>query len=195
MKSIPSLVWIVPIIFLIVAGGLDAPYGYYTFTQIVTCCAAALIAFVGFRNRPVSQWCVPLVLAAVLFNPLIPIRLPPQIWPYFDFATAALFAAHLIFIRWAPYPVLIRQIFRGLAFVALAALVGSGALLLVLCGTRLILPRPWMALDVNVFSGLVGFALFVMFGGSILIHRLLKHPLRGTDEPAAPLRQVEIEQA
>lgn len=100
MKSIPRLVWLVPAILLIVATS-HLPYGYYTFTRIVTCGVAAIIAFVGFRDHPVSQvWSVPLALVGILFNPFVPIHLYRQTWGYLDVGAAAVFAAHLIFVRW-----------------------------------------------------------------------------------------------
>jgi hypothetical protein len=100
MKSIPRLVWLVPAIVLIVATA-HLPYGYYTFTRIVTCGIAAIIAVVGFQDHPARQvWSVALALVAVLFNPFIPIHLARQTWFYLDFGAAAVFAAHLLFVRW-----------------------------------------------------------------------------------------------
>jgi hypothetical protein len=100
MKSIPRLVWLVPAILLIVATS-HLPYGYYTFTRIVTCGIAAIIAFVGFKDHAVSHvWTVPLALVVILFNPIIPIHLTRQTWVYLDFGAAAVFAAHLLLVRW-----------------------------------------------------------------------------------------------
>jgi hypothetical protein len=62
---------------------------------MISCGVAAVIALGGFRDRPVSQWAVPLALVAVLFNPFIPIHLPRQTWVYLDLGAAAMFAAHL----------------------------------------------------------------------------------------------------
>src|SRR5947207_11031419 len=99
MKSIPNLVWLVPAIVLIIATA-RLPYGYYTFARIVTCGTAALIALAGFHERPAVQaWSVLLALIAVLFNPFVPIHLTRSIWFYLDSGTAALFIAHLIFVR------------------------------------------------------------------------------------------------
>jgi uncharacterized membrane protein YhaH (DUF805 family) len=79
---------------------LRLPYGYYTFTRIVTCGIAALIALVGFRERPAVQaWSVLLALIAVLFNPFLPIHLNRSIWFYLDLGAAAVFIAHLVFVR------------------------------------------------------------------------------------------------
>lgn len=100
IKSIPRLVWLVPVVLLIVATS-RLPYGYYTFMRIVTCGIAAVIAFAGFRDRPVVQaWSLLLALVAVLFNPFVPIHLDRQTWFYLDLGAAAVFVAHLIFVRW-----------------------------------------------------------------------------------------------
>lgn len=99
MKKIPRLVWIVPAILLVIATA-RLPYGYYTFTRIVTCGIAALIAFVGFKERPLIQaWSVLLVLVAVLFNPLVPIHLSRAVWFYLDLSVAMIFIAHLFLVR------------------------------------------------------------------------------------------------
>jgi hypothetical protein len=128
MKSIPHLVWLVPVILLIVAASSELPGGYYTFTHIVTCGVAASIAFTGFRDRPVSRWSVPLALLAVLFNPLIPIHLDRETWVYFDFAAAVVFVGHLLFVRCAPHGLRIRRILWALELVALVPLVAYGGL-------------------------------------------------------------------
>lgn len=102
MKSMPLLVWLAPAILLVIAVA-RLPYGYYTFTRIVTCGAAIWIAIVGFReNGGRSFWSVLFALLAALFNPLIPIHLHRSIWFYLDLATAALFLLHLIIVRSKP---------------------------------------------------------------------------------------------
>jgi hypothetical protein len=99
MKSIPRIVWLMPPILLVIAI-LRLPYGYYTFTRIVTCGVAAFIAFVGFQERAAIQvWSILLVLIAVLFNPFVPIHLNRSIWFYLDLITAAIFIAHFLFVR------------------------------------------------------------------------------------------------
>jgi|HubBroStandDraft_6_1064221.scaffolds.fasta_scaffold345458_2 hypothetical protein len=101
IKSIPRLVWLVPVVLLVVATS-RLPYGYYTFMRIVTCGVAGVIAYAGFRDRAVDQaWSVLLALIAVLFNPIVPIHLDRQTWFYLDLAAAAVFVAHLIFVRWS----------------------------------------------------------------------------------------------
>lgn len=97
IKSIPLLVWVVPATLLAIAVA-HLPYGYYTFTRIVTCGAATLIAVVGFRDRVIA-WSILMVLVAVLFNPLLPIYLNRATWFYLDLAAAIAFVAHLFMVR------------------------------------------------------------------------------------------------
>jgi hypothetical protein len=98
-KSIPWWLWLIPIALLFIATARMS-YGYYTFTRIVVCGFAAFFAFVAWEDGPVSRlWSAIFGLLAVLFNPLIPIYLSRGIWFYFDLLAAALFAAHLLFVR------------------------------------------------------------------------------------------------
>jgi hypothetical protein len=99
MKSIPQLVWVVPACLLLVAIS-RLPYGYYTFTRIVTCGVAVLIAVAGMQERAVVQiWSILLLAIAVLFNPFIPIHLNRAVWCYLDLGAAAAFLAHLVLVR------------------------------------------------------------------------------------------------
>jgi hypothetical protein len=99
MKSIPPIVWLVPALLLLIAVW-RLPYGYYTFTRMVTCGVAVLIAVAGLQGRPVVQtWSFPLLAIAVLFNPLVPIHLHRATWFYFDLGAAAIFILHLVFVR------------------------------------------------------------------------------------------------
>jgi Family of unknown function (DUF6804) len=99
MKSIPRVVWIVPTILLVIATA-RLPYGYYTFTRIVTCGIPAWIAYAGFQEGPaIKVWSIALALIAVLFNPILPIHLDRSTWFYLDLGAAGVFVAHLIFVR------------------------------------------------------------------------------------------------
>ena len=96
---LPRMVWIVPVVLLVVAVA-RLPYGYYTFTRIVTCGAAILIAIVGFKDRPVVPvWAVLMLVIAVLFNPILPIHLDRATWFYLDLGTAIVFISHLFIVR------------------------------------------------------------------------------------------------
>jgi hypothetical protein len=104
VKSIPWPVWFVPPI-LLVAATAHLPYGYYTFIRVVVFGIAGVIAFVGFRDRPlVRVWSIPIALIGALFNPLVPVYLHRQTWFWLDLGAAAVFVAHLIFVRVARAP-------------------------------------------------------------------------------------------
>jgi hypothetical protein len=99
MKSIPRIVWVVPALLLLIAVW-RLTYGYYTFTRIVTCAVAVLIAFAGTQERPVVQtWSFFLLAVAVLFNPFVPIHFNRATWFIFDLWAAATFLLHLFFVR------------------------------------------------------------------------------------------------
>jgi hypothetical protein len=67
-------------------------YGYYTFLRIVVSGASAYVAYQGFKTNknPVFLWWVFSGLA-ILFNPIIPIKLSADEWEIFNFITAVLF--------------------------------------------------------------------------------------------------------
>ena len=99
MKAIPRIVWIAPALLLLIAVW-RLPYGYYTFTRIVTCGASVLIAVAGMQERAVVQtWTILLLAIAVLFNPFIPIHLNRAVWFYLDLGAATAFLAHLVLVR------------------------------------------------------------------------------------------------
>jgi hypothetical protein len=98
-RSIPPIVWIAPALLLLIAVW-RLPYGYYTFTRVITCGIAVLIAAAGMRERPVVRiWSASLLAIVVLFNPLVPIHLSRATWFYFDLGAAAIFVLHLVFVR------------------------------------------------------------------------------------------------
>jgi hypothetical protein len=99
LKSVPRIVWTIPVVLLIVASS-RMPYGYYTFTRIVTCGMAISVAALGLQERfLVKSWSLAFLTIAVLFNPLVPIHLHRTTWFFLDLGTAMIFCAHLIFVR------------------------------------------------------------------------------------------------
>lgn len=98
-KSIAWWLWLIPIAFLLMAVA-RMPYGYYTVTKIVVCGSAVFLAVINWADGGVNRgWAVAFALIAILFNPLIPVYLKRATWLYFDFAVAAVFAAHLVLVR------------------------------------------------------------------------------------------------
>jgi len=99
IKSVPRIAWAIPVALLIVASS-RMPYGYYTFTRIVTCGMAISVAILGLRERfLIKSWSLPFMAIAVLFNPLVPIHLHRTTWFFLDLGTAIIFFAHAIFVR------------------------------------------------------------------------------------------------
>jgi hypothetical protein len=101
MQRIPRVVWLICAA-LLVAAVVHLPYGYYNFLRIVICGAAALIAIAGGFTEDTQRgiaWTATFILIAVLFNPILPIRLHRSIWFYLDLIASGVFTAHLIFCR------------------------------------------------------------------------------------------------
>jgi len=67
---------------------LPLPYGYYTVLRLVVCGAAGYAAYRLKNNADHSKHFIPLVIVAILFNPLIPIFLAKLIWQPIDLAGA-----------------------------------------------------------------------------------------------------------
>ena len=66
------------------------PYSYYKLLRIVICCVGVYMAFMAYGWQKLwASWLFGLI--AVLFNPLIPINLPRELWQPVDLVSAVLF--------------------------------------------------------------------------------------------------------
>jgi len=74
------------------------PYGYYQLLRWVTCGVAVYVAYTAYNWQ--KMWAVWLFgFVAVLFNPLIPIRLSREIWQPINVICALLFGASAVFLK------------------------------------------------------------------------------------------------
>jgi hypothetical protein len=64
------------------------PYGFYALLRLVVCGVAVYAAFKLKDNPTLSLNFIPLIIMAVLFNPLIPVHLTKLIWLVIDLAGA-----------------------------------------------------------------------------------------------------------
>ncbi len=68
------------------------PYGYYQLLRFIVCGVGVYVAFTAYNWQKI--WAVWLFgFVALLFNPLIPIHLTPEIWQPIDVVCALLFVA------------------------------------------------------------------------------------------------------
>ena len=67
------------------------PYGYYVFLRLVVCGGAAYAAFKLRLDSRLQKNFLPLVLTAVLFNPVITVPLAREIWIFIDLGAAVYF--------------------------------------------------------------------------------------------------------
>jgi hypothetical protein len=98
LREIPRVAWLVVGAALLIAM-MHLPYGYYTFTRILTCGFCTLIAVLSFRGAAGKTWAVVFIVIAIAFNPFIPLRLSRFTWPYLDLGAAIALGAHLFFVR------------------------------------------------------------------------------------------------
>ncbi|MHC4538055.1 MAG: DUF6804 family protein [Planctomycetota bacterium] len=74
------------------------PYGYYQLLRFVVCGISIFVAFMAYQWQQLwAMWLFGVV--AVLYNPLIPIHLPKQVWHTIDVTCAFLFVAISSFLR------------------------------------------------------------------------------------------------
>ena len=74
------------------------PYRYYTILRCVVCGVGAYSTFVAITSGKIS-WAWALGIAAVVFNPIIPVHLDRNTWAVIDIAVAILFGVSTFFVR------------------------------------------------------------------------------------------------
>ncbi|MEI7905040.1 MAG: DUF6804 family protein [Candidatus Firestonebacteria bacterium] len=67
------------------------PYGFYALLRLVVCGAAAYAAFKLKDSSSLGGHFIPLLIVAILFNPLMPVSLTPLIWLVVDLGVAVYF--------------------------------------------------------------------------------------------------------
>lgn len=79
-------------------GAAQLPYGYYILLRLVACGVFAFAAFVAFeRKSKVLPWIYGFL--ALIFNPIIKIYFPKEIWAAIDIAAGILLLATAKAIR------------------------------------------------------------------------------------------------
>lgn len=92
---------VVSIIFLMLAVFGRWPYFLYVLLRLVVCMSAVYLAVHAHELRK-TAWVWVMSAAAVMFNPVIPVRMARSDWQVIDFLGAALFAVSLRGIRGHP---------------------------------------------------------------------------------------------
>ena len=136
---------------VIALGVLPLPYSYYGFLRLVAVLAFAYSAYVAFTTRSWATLSIA-VLAAVVFNPAVPLRLPKDAWACMDAAAAAylaILAKHVQtkFSTYGPPERTFEAIARMLGFSVLLALFG-GVGVAVLAGI-VIIPLRWLGVEIS----------------------------------------------
>jgi hypothetical protein len=100
IPTLPAPLWIAPSILLLVAALTRLPYGFYVFLRLVVCAAAVAVAWQILRRslNHVTGWTAAAL--ALLYNPLITVRLKRSEWEPVNIATAAFFFGLGLFLTW-----------------------------------------------------------------------------------------------
>lgn len=70
-------------------GAAPLPYGYYTLLRLVACGIFAFAAFIAFeRKGKALPWVYGFM--ALVFNPIIKIHFPNELWAFVDIAAGIL---------------------------------------------------------------------------------------------------------
>ena len=77
---------------MLLLGAAPLPYGYYVLLRLVACCVFAFAAFVAFdRKHKLLPWVFGFM--ALVFNPIIKIHFPKEMWAVVDIAAGILLLA------------------------------------------------------------------------------------------------------
>lgn len=69
-------------------GAMPLPYGYYMLLRLIACGVFAWAAYISFkRNEDVLPWVF--IVLAIVFNPIIKIHFPKEMWVVIDFCSGA----------------------------------------------------------------------------------------------------------
>jgi hypothetical protein len=71
------------------------PYAFYQLLRLITCGTAGYMAFITHQEQK-RGWMWTVVAVALLFNPLLPIRLSRQDWQPIDLVVALVFGVFLL---------------------------------------------------------------------------------------------------
>jgi DNA-directed RNA polymerase subunit RPC12/RpoP len=85
-------------VFLLLAGFGRWPYGFYTLLRFAVCGCCIYLALQAYDLKKFA-WVWIMAGMAVLFNPLIPVRLTRQDWQVINLIAAAVVAVSLFTIR------------------------------------------------------------------------------------------------
>jgi hypothetical protein len=88
---------------LVVAAGLCLwalarhPIGYYTTLRLVVCTVSAYGIYLAIKWKR-EGWAFPFGALAVLFNPVVNLRITRETWAYLDVVAALLLIAAIFFV-------------------------------------------------------------------------------------------------
>jgi len=99
LASLPLVFWAIPVALLLMAH-FRLPYGFYTLTRLVVLIEAAIVAWRFWKAGGKFKGAAVLFgLLALVFNPIIPVRLSRDQWAVIDPLVAAVFGVCALLVR------------------------------------------------------------------------------------------------
>ena len=77
---------------LLALGAAPLPYGYYTILRLIACAVFVIASYASFKSR---SRILPYVFGglALVFNPVVKVHLPKEVWAVIDLSAAVLLVA------------------------------------------------------------------------------------------------------
>lgn len=87
-----NFVFLIPILFLILAPLIKFPYGFYTLLRLIIFVCSGLIIYLSYiGTKTINLTVVVFGLVLLIYNPIIPVHLDRDLWLPINFLTAAIF--------------------------------------------------------------------------------------------------------
>ena len=91
-KNSVKFIFLVPIIFLIIAPIFKFEYGFYVLLRLVILVTSGVIVYNSYKNtKEINLTVIIFSFIIILFNPIFPIHFSREVWLPIDFITAGIY--------------------------------------------------------------------------------------------------------
>jgi len=132
-------------------GLLPLPYAYYTFLRFAAVAAFLMVGYVAATSRSWATLVIA-VCAVLIFNPVVPLRMPKDAWACVDDAAAAylaIIASHIAtgFASYGPPERTVEAIAKVVGFAVLLGLLAGVGLTVTVA--MVVIPLKWIGMPIS----------------------------------------------